>query len=290
MRISAFKNPRSADRFRAAYDRALAALWPGPHTPHDLPTAYGTTRVLQAGLDADAATGRSIVLLPGSGGNALMWHHQLDRLARHHRVFAVDPVGEPGASTQSAPIADGRDAARWLEQVLAGLDLADAHLVGCSYGGWVALQHRLHHPGRSGALTLLDPAGFNGFGPRFYAWLIAGGLAASAPRALRPRLARAVGNSAVLEEELMGLGRAALGFRRALPVPPVLTDGELRRIGGSSALFLFGARSALHDARAVAERIGRVLPAARVEVVPGAGHSLPMDRPGLVAERILENS
>ncbi|MEU5387031.1 alpha/beta fold hydrolase [Kitasatospora cineracea] len=88
----------------------------------------------------------------------------------------------------------------------------------------------------------------------------------------------------------MGLGRAALGFRRALPVPPVLTDGELRRIGGSSALFLFGARSALHDARAVAERIGRVLPAARVEVVPGAGHSLPMDRPGLVAERILENS
>ncbi|BAJ31834.1 MULTISPECIES: alpha/beta fold hydrolase [Kitasatospora] len=286
MRISEFRNTRAADRFQAAYDRALTTLWPGPRTPRDVPTDYGTTRVLQTGPVAGDAAGPPLVLLPGSGGNALMWHHQLGELARHRRVFAVDPVGEPGASRQSAPIADGRDAAHWLDQVLAGLDLTGAHLVGCSYGGWVALRHRLHHPGRAGALTLLDPAGFNGFGPRFYGWLIAGGMAASAPRALRPRLARALGNGAVLEAELMRLGRAATGFRRALPVPPVFTDEEVRRLDGP-ALFLLGARSALHDSRAVADRIARLLPAVRVEVVPDAGHSLPIDRPGLVADRIL---
>ncbi|KDN82005.1 alpha/beta fold hydrolase [Kitasatospora cheerisanensis] len=281
--MSEFRNARSAARFRTAYDHALAVLLPGPRTAIEVSTAHGTTRVHRAG----PAAGRPIVLLPGSGGNGLMWHHQLDELAARHPVFAIDPIGEPGASVQRAPIADGADAARWLEDVLTELDLTDAHLVGCSYGGWVALQHRLHHPGRVGALTLLDPAGFNGFGFRFYAWLIAGGLAASAPRALRPRLARAVGNSAVLEDELMRLTRAAMGFRRALPVPPVLDDEELRRID-LPALFLLGARSALHDSAEVAARIARVLPAtARVELVPGAGHSLPMDAPALVTERIL---
>ncbi|MFJ5921393.1 alpha/beta fold hydrolase [Kitasatospora sp. NPDC092948] len=283
--MSEFRNAQAADRFHAAYDHALAALWPGPRTAQDVPTAYGATRVHRTGTP----DGRPIVLLPGSGGNALMWHHHLEQLAQHHQVFALDPIGEPGASTQTAPIADGTDAAAWLEDVLTGLDLTDVHLVGCSYGGWVALQHRLHHPGRVGAMTLLDPAGFSGFGFRFYAWLIAGGLAASAPRALRPRLARWVANSAVLEDELMKLTRAGLGFRRALPVPPVLTDEELRRID-LPAQVLLGARSALHDSAEVAARISRILPEARVEVVPGAGHSLPMDAPDLVTERILAQS
>ncbi|WP_406194683.1 hypothetical protein OH807_05715 [Kitasatospora sp. NBC_01560] len=116
----------------------------------------------------------------------------------------------------------------------------------------------------------MDPAGLAGFGPRFYGWLIAGALAATAPRPLRPRLARLVGNSAVLETGLMSLMRASTGFRRALPVPPVLSDEELRRLTVPT-LFLLGERSALHDAREVADRLGRVVPAARVEVVPGAG-------------------
>lgn len=133
---------------------------------------------------------------------------------------------------------------------------------------------------------MVDPAGLADVGPRFYAWLIAGGLAAVAPRPLRPRLARLVGNSAILESELMGLMRASTGFRRALPVPPVLSDEELRRLRVPS-LFLLGARSAMHDSRKVADRLGRLAPSARVEIVPGAGHALPTDRPELVAERIL---
>ncbi|MFB7476280.1 alpha/beta fold hydrolase [Kitasatospora sp. NPDC056184] len=288
MRISAFRNDRARQRFDAAYQRTLAELWPGPRTAIDLPTSFGTTRLYRTGPRHGAHDGgrEPVVLLPGSGGNALMWHRYVDALARHRPVVAVDTVGEPGASVQSAPIADGRDGAAWLEEVLTGLDTTAAHLVGCSYGGWLALSHRLHHPGRTASLTLLDPAGFAGLGPRFYAWLIAGGLAAAAPRPLRPRLARLVGNSTVLETELMGLMRASTGFRRVLPVPPVFSDEELRRLDGP-ALFLLGERSALHDARAVAGRIGRLLPSARVEVVPGAGHALTSDCPELVADRIL---
>lgn len=282
MRIGEFRNDRAGSRFRAAYEQALAELWPGPRTAVDLPTTFGTTRVYRTGPQS----GDPIVLLPGSGGNALMWHRYIDTLARHRPVIAVDTVGEPGASVQTSPIRDGRDGASWLDEVLAALEVTAARVVGCSYGGWLAINHQIHRPGRAASLVLVDPAGFADLGPRFYAWLIAGGLAAVAPRPLRPRLARLVGNSAILESELMGLMRASTGFRRALPVPPVLSDEELRRLRVPS-LFLLGARSAMHDSRKVADRLGRLAPSARVEIVPGAGHALPTDRPELVAERIL---
>ncbi|MFB7664429.1 alpha/beta fold hydrolase [Kitasatospora sp. NPDC056138] len=282
MRIGEFRNDQAADRFRATYERTLAELWPGPRTALDLPTAFGTTRVYRTG----PPSGEPIVLLPGSGGNALMWHRYVDVLARHRTVVAVDTIGEPGASVQTAPILDGRDGAAWLDELLAALEVTAAHVVGCSYGGWLALDHQIRHPGRVAALTLVDPAGFAEFGPRFYLWLIAGGLAGTAPRPLRPRLARLVGNSTILESELMGLVRASMGFRRALPVPPVFSDEELRRLR-VPAQFLLGARSALHDSRRVADRLNGLVPSARVEIVPGTGHALPMDRPALVAERIL---
>ncbi|MFB6894277.1 alpha/beta fold hydrolase [Kitasatospora sp. NPDC056327] len=290
MRISRFRNDRAGTRYRLAYEHALAELWPGPRTALDVPTAFGTTRVHRtAGAQGDRSGAAPIVLLPGSGGNSLMWHRYVDALARHRPVLAVDTVGEPGASVQTAPIADGRDGAAWLDELLAALDVPSAHVVGCSYGGWLALHHHLHRPGRTASLTLVDPAGLADPGPRFYGWLIAGALAGTAPRALRPGLARLVGNSTILDDGLMRLMRASTGFRRALPVPPVLSDEELRHIR-VPALFLLGGRSALHDSRAVADRIGRVLPTAGVEIVPGAGHALPTDEPELVADRILRTT
>ncbi|MEU8922887.1 alpha/beta fold hydrolase [Kitasatospora sp. NPDC048545] len=285
MRISEFRNGKAEARFHAAYERALTQLWPGARTSVDVPTGFGTTRIHRTG----PAEGQPIVLLPGSGGNALMWHGYLDALARRHPVIAVDTIGEPGASVQTAPVRDGRDAAAWLEDLLTTLDLPAVHLVGCSYGGWIALNHQIHHPGRTTTLTLVDPAGLADPGRRFYTWLIAGGLAALAPRPLRPRLAGLVGNSAILDTELMTLMRASMGFRRRLPLATTLTDEELGRLS-APALFLLGERSALHDAREVAARLHRLAPAARVDLVPDTGHALPTDDPAAVLAGILSTT
>lgn len=282
MTLSGFTGEHAADRYRDAYERALARLWPKPRTTTDTRTAFGTTRTYRAG----PPDGAPIVLLPGSRGNALMWHAYVETLTRDHPVIAVDPVGEPGASVQTAPIDDDRDAAAWLEELLAALEVTEAQIVGCSYGGWLALCHHIRHPGRTAALTLVDPAGFAEAGRRFFAWAIAGGMAGMAPAPFRPRLARLVGNGAILDGELMRLGRASTGFRRALPVPHVLSDDALRRVRVPT-LFLLGAHSALHDSRRVAARVGGLVPSARVEIVPGTGHALPSERPELVAERIL---
>ncbi|WP_411083870.1 alpha/beta fold hydrolase [Streptomyces sp. cmx-18-6] len=285
MSIGEFKNDKARERFHAVYGRLLDQLWTGPRETFDLPTSFGTTRVYRAGPPSPDP----VVLLSGANGNSLMWHRYIAPLARRRTVIAVDTVGEPGASAQSAPLTGAEDGARWLEEVLAGMEATAAHLVGCSYGGWLALGHQIHRPGRTAALTLLEPAGFADPGRRFYTWLIAGGLAGLAPRAWRPWLSRRVGNSAILETELMELGRASIGFRRALPPARVFSDEELRRVRAPS-LFLLGERSTLHDARQVADRVGALVPAAEVEIVPGAGHALPTDDPELVVARILRGA
>ncbi|MGY0236336.1 alpha/beta fold hydrolase [Longispora urticae] len=284
MRIGQFRNDAARTRFLTAYDRVFGTLWPLPRHAVDVPTAFGTTRVYRGG----PAEGTPIVLLPGAAGNALSWYGYVAALAAHHPVLAVDPVGEPGASVQTAPFADGRDLARWLDETLAGLDVPAAHLVGCSYGGWTAAQLALHAPARVAGLTLVEPGGLGPIGPRFYGWIIAGGLAGLAPRPLRPALARLVNNSTVLESGLMSLALPSAGFRRAMPLPPVFTDEELRGLRAPTTVLL-GERSALHRSAAVAARLAEVAPGVRVEVVAGAGHALQLDRKELVIDRILEH-
>ena len=78
-----------------------------------------------------------------------------------------------------------------------------------------------------------------------------------------------------------------VAFRRRLPVPPTLSDDELRRVD-VPMLVLLGQRSQRYDAQRVTDRLRAVVPAARVEVVPGAGHDLPVYCPDLIVDRATE--
>ncbi|WP_326636998.1 hypothetical protein OG884_25675 [Streptosporangium sp. NBC_01755] len=172
----------------------------------------------------------------------------------------------------------------------------DLHVTAARLAGLIGAAHTdlghdrdarewLHTSGRIASLVLLDPAGFALPGPRFYGWALAG----LAPRALRPRLARLVANGTILETEIMSLIPAVARYRRRLPDALVFGDDELRTLRTLRTRFLclLAARSALHKSRTTAEGVTRLVPAARVEIVPRTGHALPMDRPDLVVEQIL---
>ena len=279
---SGFTGDPARHRFEAAYDRAFQRLWPVPADPLDVPTRWGTVRVHRAGRAGDDP----LVLLGGAGGNALGWYRHVAALARTHPVLAIDPLGEAGRSVATRPVATGDDAGGWLADVLAAVGAQRAHLVGTSFGGWTALQQQLTDGGRVAALTLVDPAGFAPLTGRFYRWLVLGGLAGLLPAAVRGQAARWLDNPTITETELLRLGLAGRGFRRRLPVPPVLTDEELRAVAVPVQLLL-GARSVLHDSAAVAERVAAVAPGWRVEVVPDTGHALVLDRVDLVVDRVL---
>ncbi|WP_326549298.1 alpha/beta fold hydrolase [Micromonospora sp. NBC_01813] len=282
-RISAFTSDRARARFLTAYTRTFTRLWPADHAVHDVPTSYGVTRAYRTGQP----DGVPMVLLPGAGGNSLMWHHHVTRLSQDRPVIAVDPCGEPGASTQNRAFGGGADLSHWLGETLAGLGVPRAHLVGCSYGGWIALRHAIHAPGQVATVSLLDPAGFGRVTARFLAWVIVSGLAGLAPRPLRRHAAGWLHNTTLLDDDLMRLVIATAGFRRRLPTPPPVTDDVLRTVT-VPALVLLGERSQLYDAGQVAARVRRLLPDAQVEVVADAAHDLPMYLPASISQRILD--
>jgi pimeloyl-ACP methyl ester carboxylesterase len=253
------------EKFMAAYDRAFA-LWPQPYEEFDVETATTTTRVHAY---RPQAGGPPIVLLMGAGFNASYWYLHVAALAQDGPVYAIDMPGDPNPSVARAPLTPPAACAAWLDELLGQLSDRPAHLVGLSYGGWVAMNQAIRAPGRLASITLLDPAGLTRLDARFWWWFSISGLASLAPMPLRRPLARWLDSPFMLERELISLMWAgSRGFRMEPKFPAVLTDDELRAIT-VPVLLITGARSALvtpAEARARAA----LMPDAEVAIVPGS--------------------
>ncbi|CAL9599612.1 putative carboxylesterase nap [Streptomyces sp. enrichment culture] len=275
-RTSSFVDDVARARVLAAYDRAMA-YWPGPREERDVPTRFGRTRVHAYG----AGERTPVVLLHGQSATPAEWAPHVDALARGgRRVLAVDRVGEPGYSAQSLPIGSADDAAAWLEATLDGLGLERAHLIGHSYGGWVALQQAVLLPERIASLTVYDPPrALAPLKPGFLLGAVAGAISGS-DSFQRRWFTRLVGETGVTAEEAEAGMRLSLdainGFRIRLPQPQRMSDEELRSIRVPSLVLLGGADRVMDSRRAEA-RARRLIPDVRTEVVPGAGHGIPVE-------------
>jgi pimeloyl-ACP methyl ester carboxylesterase len=216
--------------------------------------------------------GTAVVLLSGAGFNASMWYPHVEALGENHPVYGVDMPGDPNPSVARALLTPPEDCAAWLDDLLSQLSDRPAHLVGASYGGWVAMNQALRAPARVASVTLLDPAGLTKLDARFWWWLNISGLASLTPMPLRRRLGRWLDNPAMLEQELMTLMWAGIrGYRMEPKFPGVLTDDQLGAIQ-VPILLITGARSALITPAQARDRAAR-LPNAEVAIVPGShGH------------------
>lgn len=92
---------------------------------------------------------------------------------------------------------------------------------------------------------------------------------------------------AVDDPELMALLWRSQRDHRARLVPPEPLDDDTLRAIDVPALVLVGDRKQAFDPRAAADRASALLPRARVEVVPGAGHALALTHTDLVVDRML---
>jgi pimeloyl-ACP methyl ester carboxylesterase len=258
------------EKFMAAYDRAFA-LWPQPYEEFDLETATTTTRVHAY---RPQAGGAPIVLLMGAGFNASYWYLHVAALAQDGPVYAIDMPGDPNPSVARAPLTSPDACAAWLDELLGQLGAGQpgdgpAHLVGLSYGGWVAMNQAIRAPARVASLTLLDPAGLTKLDARWWWWFSISGLASLAPMPLRRHLARWLDSPIMVEQELIKLMWAgSRGFRMEPKFPGVLSDDDLRAIT-VPVLLITGARSALLTP-AEAHARGSLMPHAEVAIVPGS--------------------
>ncbi len=209
------------------------------------------------------------MLLTGAGYNASGWYPHVAALAEDGPVYGVDMPGDPNPSILRAPLTPPASCAAWLDELLAQLSDRPAHLVGLSYGGWVATNQAIRAPARVASITLLDPAGLTKLDARFWWWFCISGLASLTPMQLRRHLARWLASPVMLDRELMKLMWAgSRGYRMEPKFPGILTDDELRAIHVPT-LLITGARSAMLTP-AEARARGSLIPHAEVAIVPGS--------------------
>jgi pimeloyl-ACP methyl ester carboxylesterase len=262
---------------RRRYAEVLDA-WPVPAQRLTVPTREGDTFVLACG-PADAP---AVVAFQGSGANVAMWLPQIRAFAGHLRVYAVDVIGEPGLSAPARPPL-GTDAyAGWLDDVLDGLGVPRAALLGVSLGGWLALDYALRRPEQVSRLALVAPSGI---GRRRGGMLaVAALLGLLGDRGRRRALGLALGPAARTAPPPAALGDlSVLIFRHFRPrmAVPTFDDGALRRLAVATRVVV-GARDAMLDSAGTAHRLADLVPHAEVVVDPTAGHLVPGQEAGLL--------
>jgi pimeloyl-ACP methyl ester carboxylesterase len=247
-----------------------------------------------------------MVLLHPFGLCTEVWSPVLPLLRHHHDVRALGIPGHVGADSLPADYEHSVAAAvELLEKKLDAMGIGQAHLVGNSLGGWLAIE--LARRGRALSVVALAPGGGWELGSaeerrlrRYFritgALLrVGGGLAArmvhvetargyflrdavARPRRLSPSDARLLIESMRQCESYDAIVRALA--RQALAEPFLTLPCPVRLV--------WGTRDRVLPMRGYSERWMRVLPGAEWVLLDNVGHVPMYDAPDLVAETILE--
>lgn len=271
-----FKNAYERQRYLAVYNE-VRALSPRPDAEIDVPTDFGSVRVYQHGPDG----GTPIVLIHGFFLTSAMWWEQVAGLAGDFTVYTLDMLGQPGASIQTRAMSKPLDYAHTIDAVLQDLNLRDVHLVGHSYGGWLATHTAAAAPGRLKTLTLIDPAHtVTRLSPRFWRSLA---LLLTRPRSASAKRAAAwvtgqpsQGSSIDTLTRLFLAGFATFGPPRTAPLL-FAQDHILRSVLIPVQVLLAG--NTVHDSAKAINRLQAVVPAWHHHLWPHASHALPAEAP-----------
>ena len=279
--LGRFTSPAARRRFLTAYDNAMR-LWPRPVTELDVETPFGTTHVFRCG------DGPPVVLLHGAAGNSSNWFPQVRALSPTYTVLSIDTIDDPGRSVQRGVVDGPHGYAAWLDDVFSGLGVHGAHLVGYSYGGFLALCAAIYGTANLSSVTLIDPGGLTPVPARFFGLIALQALALLAPRPVRNRFAGPLGMRAlVASPELTAVTTAvARGWRSNRPAAPRLSDDDLASIR-IPVRVLLADRSLLVRPDEIITRARTLIPNVRADILPGP-HGLPLEAPDLVNQHILE--
>ncbi|SCL14398.1 alpha/beta fold hydrolase [Micromonospora inyonensis] len=248
----------------------------------------------------DTGKGSPVLLLHAGIADRRMWREQVPALATRHRVIAPDLRGYGESELPPTPFAHHTDVVGLLD----ALGVERAALVGCSFGGAVAIDTALTHPDRVSALALLGTAvtGHEWSDDTNDLWdsLVgeiepdddAAGAAAEVrfwvvgphrrPEDVDPALLRFAHE---MDERALATEHALSAVDVAVPEPPAI--GRLHELR-MPVLATAGAAD-LPDIGRLADLVAATAPdATRLADVPDAAHLLPLERPAAVNAALLD--
>jgi 3-oxoadipate enol-lactonase len=263
-----------------------------PEARNAIPVTSGFVQSAGAEIYYESTgSGPAIVFAHGLGGSHLSWWQQVPYFSRRYMCVAFAHRGFSPSRVTSGAV----DPALFEADLLALVDhlkLEEVRLVAQSMGGWTCLNFTLHHPRRVRALVMaatggavdpntLDPADRKGI----ESWVAAhGGVEADLrKRGIHPaageRMAREQPALEFLYREIdrlsSGLDKDAL--RAKLVAARTVPATDLKRLT-VPVLFISGTEDVVFPPPAAAA-LARLVPGARLESVPEAGHSVYFQRP-----------
>ncbi|MFG1653724.1 alpha/beta fold hydrolase [Micromonospora sp. NPDC049275] len=248
----------------------------------------------------EAGTGSPVVLLHAGIADRRMWRGVVPALAARHRVIVPDLRGYGDSELPPAPFAHHDDVIGLLD----ALDVPRAALVGCSFGGSVAVDTALAHPDRVTTLALFDTAvsgnewseEANDLWDDLVGEVDPDDFVAGAAGEVRFWVVGPGRQPADVDPELLAfaqeMDQRALAAELALGAVEVeeLTPPAIGRLGELKMPVLVTAGAAdVPDISRLADRIAAEAPhATRLPDVPDAAHLLPLERPEAVATALLD--
>jgi pimeloyl-ACP methyl ester carboxylesterase len=243
----------------------------------------------------EAGAGDPVILLHGvaytSGGHD--WFLAVDELARSHRVLALDLLGWGRGDRLEHPYSFAR-LVDFVREFQDALGLGRTSVVGHSMGGWLASLLAYESPQRVDRLVLVGSGGT--------AQRTLHSMAAFEPPALSDVVASLQAKNRRLSAEVVaGWARYAYGNVQrpdALPSyrallshmnePENRSSYNTRRrlpLIAAPTLIMWGDDDQVNDVE-MARLSAKLVPGAELEIIPGAGHFLPIEKPERFASRV----
>jgi pimeloyl-ACP methyl ester carboxylesterase len=276
---------RSEASYRAvmeAYEAVLAA-GPVPYTTQWVETRLGQTHVVVGGPES----GEPVLLFHGWNGSAAGTGDEFPFLFEKYRVYMPDIVGHAGKSAAIRPSTAGSTFPDWVAEVMDGLGLMQAHVMGISGGGWLALKTAAYLPDRIHKVVVVNPDGLARLRLRPMLPAIPAVLLKSEARIKRMvRVwAAADSDSPKLEAFAQGMIFMMQHFKTQNN-PGLIPDAELQRITRPTCL-LIGEHDIFDSAKGLA-RAKQLIPGlAMAEHLPKTGHILLEASTKVVAEKVM---
>lgn len=100
--------------------------------------------------------GEPLVLIPGFRTGLWLWFKQVEAFFRKYRTIVFDPRGIGESEESDKPIGPMaiKTLAADLASLLSALDIEQAHILGASFGGFVAQEFAIAYPQMTRSLTL----------------------------------------------------------------------------------------------------------------------------------------
>lgn len=273
----AYKTQQGREEVLKYYDMLLEELTI-PYDRLNINTRHGSTFLIAAG---DIAA-PPMVLLHGSSMNSVMWVSDILKYSQKYRVYALDIPGEAGRSDERQLPFTTSDLDDWLHDVFSELSISKAVVIGASLGGWLAAKFAIRYPAKIDKLVLLCPAGIGTqnknfiFTALFYMLLGEKG---------RRKLFKIInGNDDMPEIFFKFQTLIGKNFNIRKEPIPIFSNDEIMRL--TMPVFLFvGAKDIILHSIETAERMKKLVPNSRINILPDGGHSI-INQTDIIFEQI----